>query len=93
MRSPRRREQEDDDEDDERRNERRERERDRRRRPDDSRPAVGEDFRLRACEQSLREHQTELASQRVATQQLNEAMVQNNQHKQMTGDRLDAVLE
>ena len=51
------------------------------------------DVRRRACEQSLRELAAELAAHRVALQQLNDAIVQNNQDKEVTGQRLDAVFD
>ena len=80
---------EDEDDDDGRRADRRERRQSRAA----SRPPVGEDFRLRACEQILREHTTEIAAHRVALQQLNDAILQNNKDKEVTGQRLDAVFD
>ena len=66
---------EDEDDEDGRRADRRERRQSRAA----SRPPVGEDFRLRACEQTLREHTTEIAAHRVALQQLNDAILQKQQ--------------
>ena len=91
-RSPRREgEEEDDDDFDARRDQRREAQR--RRAASNPAPPVGEDFRLRACEQSLREHQVELAAQRVTLQQMKAVFEENAKDKIITGNRLDAVFD
>ena len=76
-RSPRARSPEDDDQD--RREDRRERRDDRRRREEQP---VGVDQRLRACESSLREHQNELAAQRLSIAQMTEAFHQYTKDKE-----------
>ena len=94
-RSPRPADDDDDDEYDDRRAERRER-RDSRRvspRGEPSQTPVAEDFRLRACEQTLREHQNELVAQRIAIQQLTEVVMTANREKEIMGNRLDSVFD
>ena len=86
-RSPRARSPEDDDDQD-RREERRERRDDRRRREEQP---VGVDQRLRACESSLRDHQNELAAQRLSIAQMTEAFHQYTKDKEETGKKLDWV--
>ena len=52
---------------------------------------IGIGFRINACEQTLRTHQDELAAQRLAIQQITEALQQNTVDKGATGQRLDEV--
>ena len=58
-----------------------------------SHPPVGEDFRLRACEHSLREHQSELAAHRLFLQQLQEVVTQHTQDQTTIGTRLDSIFQ
>ena len=75
------------DEFEDRRDRRRERE-DRRR--DDDEP-LGSGFRRNACETSLRDHETELAAQRVMVSQLADEMKRLIGERELHGQRLDAV--
>ena len=50
---------------------------------------VGLDFRLRACETTLRDHTNELAAQKLMLQQLVEAVKSDNQEKKKMEERLD----
>ena len=52
---------------------------------------VGMGFQINACEQPLRSHQDKLAAQRLAIQQITEALQKNNVDKGATGQRLDEV--
>ena len=52
---------------------------------------VGVTFRLNYCEQSLRNHNDELAAQRLMLQQLSEAVQKLATDKEQTGDRLNQV--
>ena len=79
------------DDEDDRREERQERTEDRRRRRPVSEAPVGMDFRMRACEASLRDHTNELTAQRVMIQQMTEAFHQYTKDKEDTGKKFDWV--
>ena len=59
-------------------------------RNEESQP-VGSFFRMNACEQTLREHNAELATQRLLILQLRETIQQMLVDKETTGQRLDQV--
>ena len=50
---------------------------------------IGMNFRINACEQSLRDHTNELAAQRLLLQQLVEASKDDHKDKQKLEERLD----
>ena len=52
---------------------------------------VGLGFRLSACETSLRDHQNEIAAQRLMIQQLSSEMQKQMAERELHGQRLDAV--
>ena len=52
---------------------------------------VGVNFRMTACEQSLRDHHTELAAQRLAISQLNDEMRKQMGDREVQNQRLDSV--
>ena len=60
-------------------------------RQESRREPVGMGFRINACEQTLRTHHDELTAQRLAIQQITEALQQNMVDKGATGQRLDEV--
>ena len=79
------------DDEDDRRDDRSERREDRRRRRPVSEAPIGMDFRMRACETSLRDHTNELTAQRLMLQQMTEAFHQYTKDKEDTGKKLDWV--
>ena len=82
-----------DEEDDPRRTERAERrearEAAREARTADPTQPIGMNFRINACEQSLRDHTNELAAQRLLLQQLVEASKEDHKDKKKLEERLD----
>ena len=48
-------------------------------------------FRMTACEQSLRDHQNEIAAQRLMIEELTAEMKKQIDHRTTHGQRLDAV--